>query len=79
MPTLKRMAECAWEATCAHIEECKSPADVAQAFDVALRAIVACHVLYNDFDHEDEPEDVEIADLDDCPGWQHLIRDEEEE
>ena len=78
MPTLKKMAECAWEATCAHIEECKSPAEVAQAFDVALRAIVAYHVLHNEFDLKDGSEEVELADLEDCPGWQHLIENDEE-
>ncbi len=78
MPTLKRMAECAWEATCAHIEECKSPAEVAQAFDVALRAIVAYHVLHNEFDLKGDSEEVELTDLDDCPGWQHLIENDEE-
>ena len=78
MPTLKRMAESAWQATCAHLENCKSPAEVAQAFDVALRAIVAYQVLHNEFDLEDDSKEVELADLDDCPGWQHLIENEEE-
>ena len=78
MLTLKRMANCAWQATCAHLDECKSPAEVAQAFGVALRAIVAYQVLHDEFGVDDCPEEVEIADLDDCPGWQHLIRDDEE-
>ena len=71
------MAECAWQATYAHIEECKSPAEVAQAFDIALRAIVAYQVLHDELGVDDNSEELEIADLDDCPGWQHLIENEE--
>ena len=72
------MAECAWQATCAHLEDCESPAEVAQAFDVALRAIVAYQVLHDEFDMEDESEEVELADPNGCPGWQHLTENEEE-
>ena len=78
MPTLKRMAECAWEATRSHIEDCKSPVEVARAFDVAMRAIFAYQVLHNELNLEDDSDEVELAELDDCPGWQHLIEDEEE-
>ena len=72
------MAECAWQATCAHLEDCKSPAEVAQAFDIALRAIVAYQVLHDELGFDDNSEELEIADLDDCPGWQHLFENEEE-
>ncbi len=78
MPTLKRMAECAWQATCAHIENCETPAEVALTFEIALRAIVEYQALQDQFGFEDNSEELEIADLEDCPGWQHLIAHEEE-
>ena len=73
------MAECAWEATWSHIEDFKSPVEVARSFDVAMRAIFAYQVLQNEFDSENDSEEAELAELDNCPGWQHLIEDEEEE
>ncbi len=72
------MAECAWQTTCKHLENCESPAEVALTFEIALRAIVEYQVLQDKFGFETDSEEVEIADLDDCPGWQHLIGDEEE-
>ncbi len=78
MPTLKKMAECAWQTTCAYLENCESPAEVALTFEIALRAIVEYQTLQGEVELEDNPKEVELADLDDCPGWQHLIENEEE-
>lgn len=52
--------------------------EVARAFDVAMRAIFAYQVLHNELNLEDDSDEVELAELDDCPGWQHLIEYEEE-
>lgn len=78
MPTLKRMAECAWETTCAYLENCETPAEVALTFEIALRAIVEYQTLEGEVESEDNSEGVEIVDIDDCPGWQHLIENDEE-
>lgn len=72
------MAECAWQTTCEYLENCESPAEVALTFEIALRAIVEYQTSQGEFELEDNPKEVEIADIDECPGWQHLIKNDEE-
>ena len=50
---LKRMTECAWQATFAHLEACETPADVALTFEIAISAIAEYQALHDEFEFED--------------------------
>lgn len=74
---LKRMAECAWQTTCAHLEDCETPADVALTFEIAISAIAEYQALHDEFEFEDNSNEVEMVDLDGCPGYQYLLENGE--
>ena len=71
--TLKRMAECAWQTTCVYIEDCNTTEDVALTFSVALRAIAEYQTLRDEERVVDNHQEIELLNLDDCPGYQFLI------
>lgn len=75
---LKIKAECAWMATFAHLNDCKTPEDVALRYSIAIRAIEEYEKLLDETEFVGNAQEIDTVNWDDCPGYQYLIETGEE-
>lgn len=73
---LKIKAECAWMATFEHLNDCKTPEDVAISYSIAIKAIEEYEKLLDEMEYVDNSQKLETITLNDCPGYQYLLDNE---